>query len=200
MSNQLASAPSYPAFVRSLFQVSGDPSKDFAHAIMGVVTETYEYLRAKDRTHAIEELGDADFYVQATKQVLEDFIVDRLPMSDIEAQVEDELRVFISLTPDGRKEMLDSTLNELLDHAKRWVGYGTAPLSIPAAFSLVLVAQIAGREQGLVPLSDASVSRIRSVNMAKLAKRFPAGKYEQFRALQRDLAGERETLEAAVLG
>ncbi|MBT2325531.1 hypothetical protein J7E62_24665 [Variovorax paradoxus] len=200
MSNQLqAQEPSYPAFVRKLFNRSGDPSKDFSHAILGVATETHEYLRATDRVNAIEELGDNEFYVEAATQVIEDFLGSPLPMSDIESEVESDMRLFLRLTPLGQIEMLSLTINQLLDHAKRWIGYERAPASLPAVFVQVLFVQQASREIGIVRHADATKALIRSVNMAKLLKRYPGGDFDQFRALQRDLGAERATLESAVL-
>jgi hypothetical protein len=199
MSNQPAQA-SYSAFVRKLFNRSGDPSKDFAHAILGVVTECHEYEFATDDVNAIEELGDTEFYVVAAQQVIEDYLGAPLPMADIEAEVDKEMRIY--LVSERKYDLLQDTLVELLDHAKRWVGYEREPASLQAVFGLVLYAQQAARELGRVPHSDAAAtqSHIRSVNMAKLLKRYPGGDFDQFRALQRDLGAERATLETAVLG
>ena len=142
----------------------------------------------------------ADECAQHETAVWLHFLGEPLPMNDIEAQVEDEIRLFLTLTPRGRDEMLAEAINNLLDHAKRWVGYERQPVSLAAVFVEILFVQHAGRELGLFPLSDATKALIRSVNMAKLLKRYPGGDFDQFRALQRDLGAERETLEAAVLG
>ena len=201
MSNQQPAgqaSPSFPAFVRKLFNRSGDPSKDFAHAVLGLVTENHEYQTAHDRVNAVEELGDAEFYVVALQQVIEDFLGAPLPVNDIELQVDTEMRVF--LLSDRKPWMLQQVHIDLLDQAKRWVGYEREPASLVAVFSLAVFAQQAAREIGLVPHADASKAHIRSVNMAKLLKRYPGGDFDQFRALQRDLDAERATLETAVLG
>lgn len=197
--NQQAATPSYPAFVRKLFNRSGvDPSKDFTHAVLGLATEIHEYLRAIERVNAVEELGDAEFYVEALEQVIVDHIGAPLPMSDIELQVDTEMRVF--LISNRKHELLQDTIVDLLDHAKRWVGYAKEPASLIAVYSLAVFALQAGRELGLVPHDDASKAHIRSVNMAKLLKRYPGGDFDQYRALQRDLDGERAVLESSVLG
>jgi hypothetical protein len=195
MSNQLAQ-PAYPDFVRRLFNRSGDPSKDFSHAILGLATECHEYEAATDRVNAIEELGDVEFYQVALRQVIEDRL--QVTLDAFDDEVEREVTLILSST---RPEvLLKDTINTLLDHAKRWVGYERAPAGFEAVLVLAQVAQKVSRELGAVKHADASQAHIRAVNMAKLLKRYPGGDFDQFRALQRDLDGEREVLEAAVVG
>lgn len=198
MSIQPATA-SYADFVRRLFNTSGvDPSKDFAHAVLGIVTEIYELLAAEDTVNAIEELGDLEFYLQAMEQVIEDHSGDTLPMDDIEQQVKDEFALYAFST--NPEKFLDLATNDLLDQAKRWVGYGKEPAGLPAVYALAVCAVAFARDLCRWPTNDASKEHIRSVNMAKLLKRYPGGDFDQFRALQRDLGAERAVLEAATLG
>jgi hypothetical protein len=199
MSNLLqAQEPSYPAFVRKLFNRSGDPSKDFAHAVLGIATENHELLSATDRVNAIEEIGDAEFYAVALQQVIEDRWQHPLEMAALEDTIQEDVDLILSSTEPYA--LLQDTTNELLDHAKRWVGYGRAPERLEASYTLAIVAQRVARELSLVKHADATQAHIRSVNMAKLLKRYPGGDFDQFRALQRDLGAERATLESAVLG
>jgi hypothetical protein len=199
MSNQLqAQEPSYPAFVRKLFNRSGDPSKDFAHATLGLVTEAHEYLVADERINGIEEMGDLEFYLEALSQVIESFLGFRLPMSDIEAEVDKDMMIFIMSA--RKPDLLQDTLVELLDRAKRWVGYGREPESLAATMSLALYAVRAVHTLGVLASEKYDRTHTISVNMAKLLKRYPGGDFDQFRALQRDLSAERATLETAVLG
>lgn len=199
MSNQLqAQEPSYPAFVRKLFNRSGDPSKDFAHAILGIVTEAHEYLTAEDMVNAFEEMGDLEFYLEALSQVIEDFRGHALPMQDIEVELEKDMAIFdFSARPHA---LLQDTLVELLDQAKRWVGYARDPKSLDATLVLAQYAARAARTLGLLGRVEYDRAHTISVNMAKLLKRYPGGDFDQFRALQRDLGAERATLESAVLG
>ena len=48
---------------------------------------------------------------------------------------------------------------------------------------------------GPYPCDD--YERIQAVNMAKLLKRYPGGEFDSFRAVVRDLDGERAVLESA---
>lgn len=199
MSNQLqAQAPSYPAFVRKLFNRSGDPAKDFAHAILGIAAEAHEYLIADERVNGVEEMGDLEFYFESTRQVIEDHLGRALQMSDIEAEVDKDMAIF--LISARKRDLLQDTLVDLLDQAKRWVGYQREPANLAATLSLALYALRAARTLGVLCDEEYDRSHILSVNMAKLLKRYPGGDFDQFRALQRDLGAERATLESAVLG
>ena len=196
---------SYPDFVRKLFNRSGDPSKDFTHAILGIKTEIFEYLHATDRINGVEELGDLAFYVEALRQVINDYLMEQrldiIHELDIDAELKTERAGLATYEPRTAKfEELSSRLNDLLDDAKRWVGYNREPDSLPAVF--LNARGVAAFAQSLGILSDTPTAPelIIAVNMAKLLKRYPGGDYDQFRALQRDLSGERETLETAALG
>jgi hypothetical protein len=196
---------SYPDFVRKLFNRSDDPSKDFTHAILGIKTEIHEYLHATDRINAIEELGDLAFYVEAMRQVINDYLVeggyDTIHELDIEREMKTDLAILATFEPRTAKfEELSTLLNDLLDDAKRWVGYGREPDSLPAVFLSAAGAAAFAQSLGILSETPTEPDHIKAVNMAKLLKRYPGGDYDQFRALQRDLDGERETLEAAALG
>ena len=130
---------SYPDFVRKLFNRSGDPSKDFTHAILGIKTEIFEYLHATDRINGVEELGDLAFYVEALRQVINDYLMEQrldiIHELDIDAELISDLATLATFEPRTAKfEELSALLNDLLDDAKRWVGYNREPDSLPAVF------------------------------------------------------------------
>lgn len=190
---------SYPDFVRKLFNRSSDPSKNFAHAVLGIKTEIQELLEATDRVNAVEELGDLAFYVEALFQVINDTLPDEvLDLVYVQEQAASEVELFNQSTK--QRDLLDHTVNELCDQAKRWVGYEKRPSSLAAAFVLAVTAVSFARGLARWPTEDVTTDHIKAVNMAKLLKRYPGGDFDQFRALQRDLGAERATLETAVLG
>ena len=177
--------PTYGNFVRKLFNRSGDPSKDFTHIILGIVTEIHEYLSAPDEVNAREELGDLMFYLQALAQFVEDVDGKPLKVTDGEHEVSETsfAAAFIS-----------SSCNAMLDHAKRWVGYNKRPGNLTEVFmecaQLVYFANVTG------PFPCTDVERIKALNVAKLLKRYPGGEYNQYHALVRDLGAERAVLES----
>lgn len=178
-------ALAYPAFVRKFFNRSGDPSKDFTHAILGIATEIHEYLSATDGVNGLEELGDLEFYVEALRQVCDEY-------SGAPILIRDAHGVFVVGEYDIPAAIAGS-VNELLDHAKRWVGYNTVPdirFVMQYTYSLVEFVNVTG------PYPCDDHDRIKAANMAKLLKRYPEGEFNQFRALTRDLDGERAVLAA----
>lgn len=186
--------PTYDDFVRKLFNRSEDPSKNFAHAIMGIVTEIHEFRNATDEVNALEELGDIRFYLQALSQVVVEAEGDYGILSDNE--VEKSIAALIDMSAKvGISQTVAHGCNELLDIAKRWVGYGKAPKSLAdvmhACAMLTLFVNMTS------PNSCQDVVRIEASNMAKLLKRYPGGEFSQFHALVRDLEAERNVLAAS---
>lgn len=181
----------YHAFVKSLYNRTGDMSKDFSHAVLGIVTETHEYLNATDKVNAIEEAGDLAFYATALHQVLNDFS----PIDEDELdRLEDEILA---------KLQLDEEVNitemhvEWLDLAKRWIGYGKAPtmsttrLMAEATAMLNITMPI-----GILETDDAKEVLI--ANVRKLMKRYNGIKFDADLAVNRDTAAEREQLELSL--
>ena len=182
----------YYAFVKKLFNRTGDPSKDFAHAILGIVTEIHEYRNATDKVNAIEELGDIQFYLMALLQVIEDHAGLSPPFADsdgIPALFEAADRV-------GAACLIAETCNTLLDDAKRWIGYGKEPKSLDEVFRTVFELVFFVSRTGFYPVNDTDTDRILLVNMAKLLKRYPGGEFSAYHAVVRDLEGERAVLES----
>ena len=189
--NQSPTTPTYDSFVRKLFNRSEDQSKNFAHAILGVVTEIHEFRNATDEVNALEELGDMRFYLQALHQVVVD-VEGPHEIPDINAG----LQALVDLSAKmGMSKAVAHVCNDLLDIAKRWVGYGKAPKSL--AEVLHTCANLSLFVNMTSPNGCQDVLRIEASNMAKLLKRYPGGEFSQYHALVRDLDAERDVLAAS---
>lgn len=193
----LASAEGYDGFVRSLFNRSGDPSKDFTHAILGILTECHEYLNATDEVNALEEAGDLLFYVCALKQVL----VDAYPSmaADVEALQASDLHVILEEL-DAVEWAPTALIDQgtlLMDIAKRWVGYGKAPEAATVALLLARCTCLAGYITESGPLKEEDFDRAVKANVEKLLTRYNGVKFDAARAVTRNLGEERGALERA---
>lgn len=188
--NQSPSAEVYGQFVRKLFNRSGDPSKDFTHAVLGIVTETHEYLSAEDEVNALEELGDLEFFGAALYQVVFDRVgeFDTSPVVELGGMV-------IAARETNPAVAIANTANDLLDHAKRWVGYGKEPADVAQVYRQAAALVAFANSFGAYPNRD--VDRIRAANMRKLLTRYPGGEFDAFRAVTRDLEAERGVLQAS---
>lgn len=189
---------SYSDFVRRLFNRSGDPSKDFAHAILGIVTEIHEFQNATDEVNAMEEAGDLTFYDEALRQVVTDYFngAVELPAPEtLRAKHLGDLFAEAHTVQDAHR-LIRTKANDLLDQAKRWVGYGKEPADLSKVYRDAVILSRFAREIGIYG-GAFTRDQLVSSNMAKLLKRYPGGEFDAFRALQRDLVGERGVLEAA---
>lgn len=198
--NQPQAAPeisqeAYSAFVRELFNRSGDPAKDFTHAMLGIVTEIHELMNATDEVNALEELGDMSFYAEALSQVIGDITGENLHEASPAEAAGKFAGLYEMCAKEGPKAVLKEACNDLLDVAKRWVGYGKAPENFGFLFSGVVA--ITGIANFACPYPCTDNQRINAANMAKLMKRYKGGKYSQLDALNRDLEAEREVLASA---
>lgn len=184
----------YSAFVGKLYNRSDDPSKDFCHAILGIATEIHELQNATDEVNAIEELGDLYFYLEALRQVIQDF---RGPVDDFD--VVPGLDYLVKLSESlGTKQTIAVTVNTLLDDAKRWVGYGKTPKSLPEVLrTCTEVVLFTGARCEHLPPGAYSHQKVLRANMAKLLKRYPGGEFSAFHAVVRDVEAERGVLQAA---
>lgn len=180
----------YPGFVRSLFNRSGDPSKDFAHAVLGIVTECHEYVTATDAVNALEESGDLEFYLEALTQVLDDHTpiqYDAIDAFYVAAQSRIEAQ--------GVWRFNDVS-TEWLDLAKRWIGYGKAPTMcgaqlIAEAQLMIEIVRNSGRA------ANTPKNLVRTSNVDKLIKRYNGIVFSAEAAVNRDTAAERGVLEAS---
>ncbi len=187
---QVLDTVGYSGFVRALYNRTGDLSKDFTHAVLGLVTESHEYLNATDRVNAVEEAGDLVFYREALEQVLNDFS----PFDHDEA---DKIygEIMAELARQGSINLTDMHV-EWLDLAKRWIGYGKAP-TMPTAR---LIAEISAMLTMTIPeglLEEADTAKVLVTNVEKLLKRYNGLQFDADRAVNRDLPAEREVLEAS---
>lgn len=180
----------YTDFVRKLFNRQDDVSKDYAHAVLGVVTEVHEYLNAVDDINAIEELGDLEFFVEAFAQVVEDVTGERPSIGE-----DDLTQAAIAWSPLTYEALpkVQEALNELTNTVKRWVGYGKAPTNLVELWKLAAFAAFAANQAG--PLPTLNRLTVREANVRKLLKRYPEGEFNQMRALVRDVEAERDAIQ-----
>jgi hypothetical protein len=190
---------SYGQFVLDHFNRSGDFSKDFTHAILGFVTEIHEYLSSYDEINGLEELGDMRFYVVALQQVVKDYWLANgndgvRPATHLAALIEMQANLEKEALVTSFSGVISKHTNDLLDHAKRWVGYAKMPKSLREVVDLVVCMELFVNEFGPYPEPD--FERLQTTNMAKLLKRH--GKvYNPVAADQRDTDAERAAIAAA---
>jgi len=179
----------YSGFVRALYNRSGDISKDFAHAVLGLVTESHEYLTATDKVNAIEEVGDLAFYLEALNQVLND----HSPTNE-----DDVLKYYSEVLATLQGDVnLTAMHTEWLDLAKRWIGYGKAPTMstsqlVAEATAMLTITIPVGLLDDEFDLDEAIL-----INVRKLLKRYNGMTFSADRAVNRDLTAERAVLEGA---
>jgi len=179
----------YSGFVRALYNRSGDISKDFAHAVLGLVTESHEYLTATDKVNAIEEVGDLAFYLEALNQVLND----HSPTNE-----DDVLKYYSEVLATLQGDVnLTAMHTEWLDLAKRWIGYGKAPTMstsqlVAEATAMLTITIPVGLLDDEFDLDEAIL-----INVRKLLKRYNGMTFSAERAVNRDLPAERAVLEGA---
>lgn len=182
----------YDSFVRKLFNKSTDPSKNFTHAILGIVTEIQEYRNATDEVNGLEELGDLSFYVEALRQTITDYLGTAVPGSAVD--VEETVSAFCA---EAHKTSIDAVISSvsttLLDDAKRWVGYNKEPKSFSEVFNTAVALCAYANMTGPFPCSDSY--RLQLSNVKKLLKRYPGGEFSQYHALVRDTEAERAVLQ-----
>ena len=189
---QVLDTVGYSGFVRALYNRTGDLSKDFTHAVLGLVTESHEYLNATDRVNAVEEVGDLTFYREALEQVLND-------LSPIDYAEADKAygEIMDGLSKQTSTVNLTEMHTEWLDLAKRWVGYGKAP-TMPTS---LLIAEATAMLTVTIPvglLEDEDTGKVIITNVEKLLKRYNGMQFDSDRAVNRDTPAERKVLEASV--
>lgn len=191
----LSQPDGYDKFVRAMFNRSGDPAKDFAHAILGVVTEIHEMRNFEGEVNFLEEAGDLKFYTHALRQVCEDH--------EGYEFTEQALLLGLGLVPDSffveTAEQSPVLINELLDVAKRWVGYGKLSHSLTGVCCAVV--NLAAVEiLAIAPHledDDGFADRCERANVEKLLDRYNGMQFDAERAVNRDLDSERRVLESA---
>lgn len=177
----------YGGFVKALYNRSGDISKDFTHAVLGIVTESHEYALAADRVNAVEEAGDIIFYLTALQQVLND-------VSPIDGNGYDALVTEASIRVQSDDFRVEDAFDEWLDLAKRWIGYGKAP-KMSSTSLLAEASVLVGLVVGLGGAADVEARVIVEANVEKLLKRYNGLQFDADRAVNRDTDAERAALE-----
>lgn len=183
----------YAAFVAKLFNRTGDLSKDFCHATLGVITEMRELALArdaKDDVNALEEGGDLTFFHTAYCMVVQDLY----PEPDVDGGAISKA-VYDRALGMSAQDLIDEFSQEMLDAAKRWVGYGKQPTPSQAV-ELVVKTTIVFNLIMMDSMSDVEPEDILRANMAKLLVRYPGGEFDAFRAVTRDTEAERAALAA----
>lgn len=183
----------YAAFVAKLFNRTGDLSKDLCHAALGIVTEMRELnlaVNAQDDVNALEEAGDLTFFYHALCLVIHDLYPE--PDGDAGAIAQATYERGLQLTA---QELIDQFSTEMLDTAKRWVGYGKQP-TLAQATELLIKATLLFNIVLMASVPDIDGEDILRANMAKLLVRYPGGEFDAFRAVTRDTEAERAALAA----
>lgn len=181
----------YAAFVAKLFNRTGDLSKDFCHAALGITTEMRELalaFAAKDEVNTLEEGGDLTFFYHAFCLVMQELH----PNPDVDVPTVSR-EVYEAALAMNAQEMIQTYCTEMHDIAKRWVGYGKAPTTeqaVKLVIKMTIVVNIVMMD--VFPDTDREV--IMKANMAKLLVRYPGGEFDAFRAVNRDTGAEREAL------
>lgn len=206
----------YLDFVATLFNQTGDLSKDFAHAVLGLTTELEEWGNAEDPVNSLEELGDLLFFNTALAQTLHRYALNldrEVELIDVVQDTPEEICAAYMLSDKAEQikkdllrgplyERLWSSLQHLQDAAKRWIGYGKAPDAeqVPdlLLFANTVVYAVMSAES--IDSEDEFQEVIRvaaKANIAKLEHRYPGGKFDADHAVNRDLKGERDALVSA---
>lgn len=186
----------YKAFVAKLFNRNGDLSKDFAHAVFGIVTETRELLRATDDINATEEAGDLTFFQEALELVMREHAAAMTNSPTATEAADMRWSIYDHALSHPPAQVIEEFSHDLMEAAKRWVGYGKAPAQVEDLVTKArVVVTLALKHSDCVDISRDTLQR---TNMAKLLKRYPGGEFDAFRAVNRDLQGERDALSKAI--
>lgn len=191
----------YEAFVAKLFNRTGDLSKDFTHACLGIYTEIDELFASKEHLEALLEAGDLMFFQTALDLVVDEYVKEAfgdLPASDVLSLCKESKEATLGYArTQHHEDVLKVFGMNLLDTSKRWVGYGKAP-TLRQVFDVLHQAHV------MAPLAvayslvvDTTIEEVVRANMAKLLKRYPGGEFDAYRAVNRDTEAEREAAQQA---
>jgi len=170
-------------------------SPDLIHAILGIVTESAEFMAGvggkdtfyADRTNLKEEIGDICWYLAIAQKHYDDNGED-VDIFGAEAYDIEFKKV------DAFCELLVVTAGELTDVVKRsfYYGKGSSTPSIsdlPCLFEKTFMIC-----QALAKMLNADIESIMKTNLEKLQARFP-DKFDTEQVFNRDLQKERKVLE-----
>jgi hypothetical protein len=181
----------YPGFVKSLFNRNNHQAQDFTHAILGIATETRELLYATDSVNGLEEQGDSGFYAQAIVVLAEEFTGEVFDYDAVDAAVTD---LIVAGDEIGPQTVIDREHTDILDIAKRWVGYGRKPDVMDAAVKAVALHRYVARCATYGGHEEAKVVK---ANVTKLLGRYKGMTFNADHAINRDVVAERRGLEAS---
>lgn len=186
----------YRGFVERLFSRSNPPdmSKDMAHAILGIVTELNELKNASEYINSVEELGDLDFYTVELVSLIEETLGESVE-DTVTVNYMDQIDSMFEGLHDGYGpwDLIDDARTELLDVAKRWVGYGRAPKDLRQLALDAVCLNYFAMTQCRFPEPDST--KVRLTNIAKLLERYKGLAFNADHAVNRDTGKEREVLE-----
>jgi len=140
------------------------------HVSLGLISEQLELegsLTTGNRTHIIEELGDALWYVVVANDVLKDFYREPGPNTRHSPDILKRW-AFYDITPNSAEfsalwyDFVDSMLNFIARNAREL---------------------------------DVTLDEIRAANIRKLSTRYPEKKWSKIRAEVRDIPAETKALE-----
>lgn len=140
------------------------------HVSLGLISEQFELedsLATGNRTHIIEELGDALWYVVVAIDVLKDFYREPGPNTRHSSDILKRW-AFYDITPNSAEfnamwyDFVDSGLDFIERNAREW---------------------------------NVTLDEIRAANIRKLLTRYPEKKWSKIRAEVRDISAETKALE-----
>lgn len=149
---------------------------DLLHGALGVMTEVVELHDAHDEVNTIEELGDVMWYCA---------LLCRATGSNLEDVWDEDVGALAF-----RNVLTDA--GKLLDLVKRQLAYGKPADQLEVNR---LVGRIVIGVHVASVLAGSCIEEVCERNIAKLQKRFPE-KFTEAAAVNRDVAAEREVLEA----
>ena len=175
--SQVLKALPYGAMVANLFKAGASQAEELIHAAIGLSGEAGELADASTMDNVIEELGDAEFYLEAYLQRLGRWSHENLEKA---ARLTTSDRPRVSLGTVTHE--LSVATSALLDATKKvWV-YGRPVSGLDAFDELVSIRAILDAAYELLGVQRQVVL---DANQAKLGKRFPEGVYSGADALAR---------------
>lgn len=170
--------------------------KDLVHSILGIVTETAEFVAGlgnrdsfhADRVNLKEEIGDICWYLAIAQKYYN-------KNSDKSVDIFGEEPYDIEFKKvDTFCEMLIVTSGELADVVKRSFYYGKGELTPQINNLPCLFMKVFKICQSLAIMLNADIDKIMKTNLDKLQQRFP-DKFNTEKVFNRDLVKERDILE-----
>ena len=184
------SRPLFNGFRRVLSRVS--PKTDFLvdliHASFGLTGEIRELrdaIQKKDFVNALEEVGDAYWYVALAHHWLPEVNKQKTRMNSPMEPISEELAVAV--------DQLDCTAHQLQNQVKRALFYRKSPTK---GELVMLLFTLLHQLDAIVLALGAEPAHVRATNIEKLRLRYPA-QYSDLAAVERNLVVEANLLVTA---